>query len=38
MGGLKCVYVLEDAFAVFVVLLHFVLECDYVDGVQAAAY
>ena len=37
MGGLDCVYVLEDAFAVLVVLLNFFLQRKDVDGVQAAA-
>ena len=37
MGGLKCVYVIEDDFAVLVLLLHFVLEREDIDGVQAAA-
>ena len=37
LGILECVYVLEDAFAVHVVLLHIVLEREDVDGVQTAA-
>ena len=37
MGGLECVYVIEDAFAVLVVLLHFVLKREDVDGANAAA-
>ena len=37
LGSLECVYLLEDAFAVLVVLLNFVLEREGVDGVQAAA-
>ena len=36
LGGLECVYVLEDAFAVLVVLLYLVLEREDVNGVQAA--
>ena len=31
LGGLECVYVLEDAFAVRVVLLNLVLESEDVD-------
>ena len=37
LGGLKCVDVLEDAFYVLLVLLHFVLKRKDVDGVQASA-
>ena len=37
LGGLECVDVLEDAFAVLVALLHFVLQRKDVDGVQTAA-
>ena len=37
LGVLKCVYVLEDASAVLVVLLHFVLDREDVDGVKSAA-
>ena len=37
LGVLECVYVLKDALAVFVVLLHLVLEREDVDGVQATA-
>ena len=36
LGGLKCVYVIEDAFAVLVVLLYLVLEREGVDYVKAA--
>ena len=36
LGGLECVYVLEDAFAVLVVLLYLVLERKDVNDVQAA--
>ena len=38
LGSLKCVYVLEDAFAVLVLLLHLVLEREDINCVQAAAY
>ena len=37
LGSLECVYVLEDAFAVLVVLLYFVLEREDVNDVQTAA-
>ena len=37
LGGLKCVYVIEDAFTFLVVLLHLVLKREDVDCVQAAA-
>ena len=37
LGGLECIYVLEDTFAVLVVLQHLVFERKDVNGVQAAA-
>ena len=35
LGGLECVDVLEDAVAVLVVILHFVLQREDANGVQA---
>ena len=37
LGGLECVYVLENAFDVRVILLHLVMEREDVDCVQSAA-
>ena len=37
MGGLECVYLIKDAFAVSVILLHLVLERKDVDCVQSSA-
>ena len=37
LGGLNCIYVLEDAFSVLVVLLHLFLECKDINVIQAAS-